>query len=304
MTIQPLESFLNYLRFEKNYSGHTLTAYRTDLDQFYAYLSETYEFGPEALISGVAGVPHIRSWLANMAILGIGAASISRKLSSVKSYFRFLKKEGLVQVNPAFSVQAPRKSGYNLPHFIEEDKMQQLLNDVAFTSDYSGIRDKTILELFFATGMRLSELIGLSPDVIDFVQKKIRVTGKGAKVRSLPLGDKQIEQLRAYLEVRQQTHPGAPANALFLTDKGNYLYPRFVYRLTQKYLSYVTTKAKKNPHVLRHTTASCLLNNGAELNGVKKLLGHKSLASTQVYTHSTIEKMQKTYKQTHPRNRN
>lgn len=303
MTIQPLESFLNYLRFEKNYSGHTLTAYRTDLDQFYAYLSETYEFGPEALISGVAGVPHIRSWLANMAILGIGAASISRKLSSVKSYFRFLKKEGLVQVNPAFSVQAPRKSGYNLPHFIEEDKMQQLLNDVAFTSDYSGIRDKTILELFFATGMRLSELIGLSPDVIDFVQKKIRVTGKGAKVRSLPLGDKQIEQLRAYLEVRQQTHPGAPANALFLTDKGNYLYPRFVYRLTQKYLSYVTTKAKKNPHVLRHTTASCLLNNGAELNGVKKLLGHKSLASTQVYTHSTIEKMQKTYKQTHPRNR-
>ncbi|OWY21447.1 hypothetical protein C7N43_24855 [Sphingobacteriales bacterium UPWRP_1] len=304
MTIQPLESFLNYLRFEKNYSGHTLTAYRTDLDQFYAYLSETYEFGPEALISGVAGVPHIRSWLANMATLGIGAASISRKLSSVKSYFRFLKKEGLVQVNPAFSVQAPRKSGYNLPHFIEEDKMQQLLNDVAFTSDYSGIRDKTILELFFATGMRLSELIGLSPDVIDFVQKKIRVTGKGAKVRSLPLGDKQIEQLRAYLEVRQQTHPGAPANALFLTDKGNYLYPRFVYRLTQKYLSYVTTKAKKNPHVLRHTTASCLLNNGAELNGVKKLLGHKSLASTQVYTHSTIEKMQKTYKQTHPRNRN
>jgi len=303
MTIQPLESFLNYLRFEKNYSGHTLTAYRTDLDQFYAYLSETYEFGPEALISGVAGVPHIRSWLANMATLGIGAASISRKLSSVKSYFRFLKKEGLVQVNPAFSVQAPRKSGYNLPHFIEEDKMQQLLNDVAFTSDYSGIRDKTILELFFATGMRLSELIGLSPDVIDFVQKKIRVTGKGAKVRSLPLGDKQIEQLRAYLEVRQQTHPGAPANALFLTDKGNYLYPRFVYRLTQKYLSYVTTKAKKNPHVLRHTTASCLLNNGAELNGVKKLLGHKSLASTQVYTHSTIEKMQKTYKQTHPRNR-
>ncbi|OWY25340.1 integrase [Sphingobacteriales bacterium UPWRP_1] len=303
MTIQPLESFLNYLRFEKNYSGHTLTAYRADVEQFYAYLSETYEFAPDALITGAVGVSHMRSWMANMATSGIGASSISRKLSSVKSYYRFLKKEGLIQTNPAFSVQSPRKSGYKLPHFIEEDKMQQLLTEVAFTPDFSGIRDKTILELFFATGMRLSELISLSSDAIDFVQKKIRVTGKGAKVRSLPLGNKQLEQLQMYLEVRQQTHPDAPANALFLTDKGNYLYPRFVYRLTHKYLSYVTTKAKKNPHVLRHTTASCLLNNGAELNGVKKLLGHKSLASTQVYTHSTIEKMQKTYKQTHPRNR-
>lgn len=302
MTIQPLTYFLDYLRNEKKYSEHTLTAYERDVEQLYVFVAEHY--GLEGNVSSVSAITmdYIRTWMAHLATSGIKPRSISRKLSSVKSYYKFLKNKELIEVNPAHVLQSPRTPKYRLPHCIEEEKIMLLLDSVPFTPDFEGIRDKTILELFFATGIRLNELITLKTSSIDFARKTLRVLGKGNKERIMPLGEKQLHQVKQYLQVRQATFTNIAENSLFLTNKGNCLYARFVYRLTTRYLGYVSTKEMKNPHILRHTFATCLLNNGAELNAVKKLLGHASLASTQVYTHISIEKMKKTYSLAHPRN--
>lgn len=298
-----LKDFIRYLLIEKNYSKHTAIAYRNDVDQFYQYLyniEAAREFSQTIEPSHI-GLRQIRSWLADMAINGLATNTILRKLSSVKSYFRYLRRMHIVQNSPAANLQSPKKTGRKLPHFLDAEKMIFLLEKVNFPPDYKGIRNKTMLELMFATGVRVSELINLTTQSIDFARNLLLVSGKGNKERLLPIGPHQTKQLKTYLAIRNETFGTTEKKFLFLSNKGNCLYPKFVYRLTTQYLSYVTTKAKRNPHVLRHTFATVLLNNGASINAIKKLLGHSNLAATQVYTHTTIETLQAAYRQAHPK---
>lgn len=298
-----LKSFIRYLLTEKNYSQHTAIAYRNDVEQFYRYLysMQADKDSSQTIEPAHIGLRQIRSWLAEMAINGLTTSTILRKLSSVRSYFRYLRRMGIIQHSPAANLQSPKKAGRKLPHFLDAEKMIFLLEKVNFPPDYKGIRNKTMLELMFATGVRVSELINLTTQSIDFTRNLLSVSGKGNKERLLPIGPHQTKQLKTYLAIRNETFGTTEKKELFLSNKGNSLYAKFVYRLTTQYLSYVTTKAKKNPHVLRHTFATVLLNNGASINAIKRLLGHSNLAATQVYTHTTIETLQAAYRQAHPK---
>ncbi len=290
--------FLKYLQHQKRYSILTIQAYESDLKQFFAYLGTTYPNlkNNESQIESL----HIRAWLVYLVGEALDPTSISRKLSAIKSFFTFLLKENIVTNNPAKSLQAP-KAKSKLPTFIEGDKMESLLKQTTFSNDFSGVRDRLILELFYNTGIRRSELIALNFADFDFDRKIVNIKGKGNKERILPISDFLIDQIQNYLQLRN-THFGELEHSLLLiTDKGNPLYPKFVYNLVKRYLSYITTNQHRSPHVLRHTFATTLLNNGADLNALKNLLGHSSLASTQVYTHNTIEKIKKAYQQAHPR---
>jgi integrase/recombinase XerC len=288
------QRFLAYLQFEKRYSSHTVTAYRTDLDQFYEYL--TYQYN----ITDIPGVTHsmIRSWLVNMLQNGTGARSVNRKLTTLKSFYKYLLRNGVVEINPMRKITSP-KTPKRLPVFVEKDKMELLLDHVDFGEGFQGIRNKLILELFYATGMRLSELVNLKETDLDFHHDTIKVLGKRNKERLIPFGKKIEVLITSYLAEKRKTF--GSINELFLTDKGKPVYPKMVYRIVTKYLGEVTTLEKKSPHVLRHTFATHLLNNGAELNAVKELLGHASLSATQVYTHNTIDNLKRIYKQAHPK---
>ncbi|MEI7727208.1 MAG: tyrosine recombinase XerC [Bacteroidota bacterium] len=288
------QRFLAYLQYEKRYSAHTVTAYRTDLDQFYEYLAHQYN------ITDIPGVTHpmIRSWLVDMLQNGIGARSVNRKLTTLKSFYKYLLRNGVVEINPMRKITSP-KTPKRLPVFVEKDKMELLFDHVDFGVEFQGIRNKLILELFYATGMRLSELVNLKETDIDFHHDTIKVLGKRNKERLIPFGKKFEVLMVSYLEEKRNTF--GHVNELFLTDKGKPIYSKMVYRIVTKYLGEVTTLEKKSPHVLRHTFATHLLNNGAELNAVKELLGHASLSATQVYTHNTIENLKRIYKQAHPK---
>jgi integrase/recombinase XerC len=288
------ERFIAFIQFEKRYSPHTVTAYRTDLDQFYSFLKERYS------LEEIRSVTHpmIRSWLADLMEQGISPRSINRKLTALKSYFRFLKKEGVVDQNPMRKVVSP-KIPKRLPVFVEKEKMDLLLDGIDFGTGFPALRDRLILEMLYATGMRLSELTALKETDIDFHQSTIKVLGKRNKERLIPFSFKFGAILKDYLREREKINQAG--EHLMLTDKGMKIYPRFVYRVVARYLSMVTTVEKKSPHVLRHTFATHLLNSGADLNAVKELLGHANLSATQVYTHNTIEKLKKIYKQAHPK---
>jgi integrase/recombinase XerC len=288
------QRFLAYLQYEKRYSQHTVTAYRIDLDQFFKYLLEQYN---TVEIDSV-NHPMIRSWLAGLMEQGISPRSVTRKLTTLKSFFKYLQREGVVETNPMRKIASPKISK-RLPVFVEKDAMHHLLDDVEFGSGYAGMRDKLILELFYATGMRLSELVNLKETDLSFHQDTIKVVGKRNKERLIPFGHKIEVLIRAYLEEKKNTF--GEVNELFLTDKGTKIYTRMVYRIVRGRLAQVTTLEKKSPHVLRHTFATHMLNNGAELNAIKELLGHASLSATQVYTHNTIDKLKKIYKQAHPK---
>jgi integrase/recombinase XerC len=288
------QRFLAYLQFEKRYSTHTVTAYRTDLDQFYTYLHQQY------CISDILDVTHpmIRSWLVELMEQKIGPRSITRKLTTLKSFYRFLIREGVLTINPMQKITSPKISK-RLPVFVEKDKMTLLLEHHDFGDSYSGIRDKMVLELFYSTGMRLSELVNLKETDVDFHHDVIKVLGKRNKERLIPFCNKFASLMKSYiLEKRKMFGENA---GLFLTDQGKAVYPKMIYRIVTRYLGEVTTLEKKSPHVLRHTFATHLLNNGAELNAVKELLGHASLSATQVYTHNTIDNLKKIYKQAHPK---
>ncbi len=293
-----LQRFLSYLKFEKRFSGHTITAYQGDLDQFYQYLQDEYQIDHEAEITHF----FVRSWIVKLIDSGISARSANRKITSLKSYFRFLVREGLVKNNPMLKIQSP-KVPKKLPVFIDENRMDFLFDEIEFEEGFEGLRDKTILELFYFTGMRLSELVNLEVGDIAFGQMTVKVLGKRNKERIIPLSGEMIAELKSYLPEREKYMREAEVtgNHLFPAKDGSKVYPKLVYRLVKKYLGKVTTGDKKNPHILRHTFATHMLNNGAEINAVKELLGHSSLAATQVYTHNTTEKLKNIYKQAHPK---
>ena len=289
--------FIDYIRYEKRYSHHTIIAYQTDLDQFYAFLEARYG------LNDILQVDHqvIRSWLVSLMDVRVGPRSINRKLSTLRSYYRFLMKEGILEENPLLKVISP-KNPHKLPVFVEKAKMETLFHDVDFGEGFQGMRDRLILELLYATGMRLSEMISLKDSHIDFSRSQIKVLGKRNKERIIPVAGQVIAFLNAYIDLRKKEFPALNNEAwLLVTDKGKKCYPKLIYSTVVRYLDVVTTLEKKSPHVLRHTFATHLLNEGADLNAVKELLGHANLSATQIYTHNTIEKLKKIYNQAHPR---
>lgn len=244
----------------------------------------------------------IRTWLVELMDDGISTRSINRKLSSLKSFFRFLMKEGLIEDSPLLRVPSP-KTAKRLPVFIEEESMSRMFEEFSGDKGYESLRDRIILETFYATGMRLSELIGLRTQDISFSNSTIRVLGKRNKERLIPIGNNLSHQLEDYLKEKQNTDflVEQGEGYLFVTKQGKKLYPRLVYRLVREYLDQVSQVEKKSPHVLRHTFATHMLNRGADLNAIKEILGHANLSATQVYTHNTIDKLKKIYQQAHPK---
>lgn len=293
--MEEVESFLRYLQFEKRYSGKTTGAYRVDLEQFNQYLLKAYEIGPAR-----ASYAMVRSWLAELSQHDLSNSSINRKVACLRSFFKFLMKEGLITKNPMQKIRA-LKTAKRLPQFVAEKEMNLLLDHAAFGDSFSGVRDQLVLELLYGTGMRLAELISLEEKRVNLRERTLKVVGKRNKERVIPFTDSLAALISRYQTIRNQAF-GTPAHALLLlTDQGVPMYPMFVYRLVKRYLQLTTSAEKKSPHVLRHTYATHLLNQGAEINAVKDLLGHTSLAATQVYTHNSIEKLKKVYQQAHPK---
>lgn len=264
------------------------------MDQFFTFLSAQYQ------ISDIMIVDHsmIRSWLVFLMEQGDSPRSVNRKLTSLKSFYRFLLKEGVVDYNPMRKIISP-KTSKRLPEFIETEKIMALIEQMADIKGFSGLRNRIIVEMFYNTGIRLSELLTLKETDIDFHSDTIKVLGKRNKERLIPFTKKFGSLLKVYIAEKEKSFGLVPE--LFLTDKGGKMYPKRIYLIVKNHLAGVTTLDKKSPHVLRHTFATHLLNNGAELNAVKELLGHANLAATQVYTHNTIEKLKRIYKQAHPR---
>lgn len=290
-----VESFLKFLQYEKRFSSHTLVAYQQDLDQLSQYLQETFEIpSPKDASYGL-----LRSWVVSLMEAGLAPASVNRKLATLKSYYKFLQTRGAIEQNPALKLR-PLKTEKRLPSFVREGEMNVLLDQIPFSDDFQGLRDKLILEMLYATGIRLSELIGLKDSDVNFFQGQIKVLGKRNKERIIPIHESIRHQIADYIKLRNEVFP-TTERFLILTDSGTKLYPVFVYRIVNKYLNLVTTITKKSPHVLRHTFATHLLNKGADLNAVKDLLGHTSLAATQVYTHNSMEKLKSVFDQAHPK---
>lgn len=293
-----ISPFINFLKYEKRYSQHTVTAYQTDLRDFFEFLYITYG---EQLLAEI-DYQQIRSWLAALKEQSCTAKSINRKISVLKSFFKFHIKKETVTNNPTAKIISPKISK-RLPVFIKEQDVDVLKHvTIANTNDdkWKIYNTSLLIHLFYATGMRLSELINLKEQQVDVARSQVKVLGKGNKERSIPLGKDVLQEIQDYIALKKKEF-AAPAPQLLVTKKGQKLYPKYAYLLVKEHLSHITTLYKKSPHVLRHTFATHLLNNGAELNAVKELLGHASLAATQVYTHNTIEKLKEVYKNAHPK---
>lgn len=289
------DSFLDYLRFERNYSENTLKAYGKDLRQFDAFAEEAGgSDGSEQVTTEL-----IRDWIVSLMDEGITSTTINRKLSTLRAYCKFLLRRNYVSVDPTRKVSGPKKKKA-LPTFLREEELDRLLDDVAFDEGFKGCRDRMILETFYATGMRRAELIGLDDADVDFSSSLIRVTGKRNKQRLIPFGEELGEQLRRYVDVRNKAVPRC-SDAFFVRETGERLSPVIVHGIVKRNLSKVVTVKKRSPHVLRHTFATVMLNHGAELSAIKELLGHESLATTEIYTHTTFEELKKVYNQAHPR---
>ncbi|WP_421764009.1 tyrosine-type recombinase/integrase [Ekhidna sp.] len=289
-----VETFLKYLSFEKRYSKHTVAAYQKDLQQFSEFLASDFE------IVNLQEVlhPYIRSWVVHLMDQGLSPKTVNRKIATLKSFYKFLLAREYISVNPTTQIK-PLKTEKDLPAFIKEEEITNLLDRVEFANDFAGKRDHLILELLYGTGIRLAELQGLKESDINSYEKTIRVLGKRSKERIIPISNSLIHLITDYKKSKSQM--GMMGDRLLLTDKGDFLYPMFIYRKVKKYLNAVTTLSKKSPHVMRHTFATHLLNKGADLNAVKDLLGHTSLAATQVYTHNSIEKLKAAFDQAHPK---
>lgn len=289
-----VETFLKYLSFEKRYSQHTVDAYRKDLQQFSDFLNSEFEIEDFTEVKH----PHIRGWIVSLMDQDLSPKSVNRKLATLKSFYKFLLGREYLDSNPTSQIK-PLKTEKDLPAFVKEDEITNLLDRMEFSSDFSGQRDKLLLELLYSTGIRLAELKGLKETDVNFYEKTIRVLGKRNKERIIPVGNSLIKLIGDYQKIK--TEMGMTGDKLLLTDSGEVLYPMFIYRKVKTYLNAVTTLSKKSPHVLRHTFATHLLNKGADLNAVKDLLGHTSLAATQVYTHNSIEKLKAAFDQAHPK---
>ena len=291
-------SFLDYLQLEKKYSQKTIIAYKNDLKSFQDFNHSKFD---QKNIKGV-NYSQIRSWIVSLVADKISNTSINRKISSLNSYYKFLLKTGDIKINPLSEHKALKtKSTIQLP--FSETEISNVLNPLNFDKSFEGHRDYLILELLYTTGIRRQELIDLKIQNIDYSNKRIKVLGKRNKERYIPLISSTIESIDKYLKYRDELKNIKSNDKLFLTSKGKSIYDNLVYRITKKYFTGFSTKSKKSPHILRHSFATHLLNNGADLNSVKDLLGHTSLAATQVYTNRSIEEIKKVFKKTHPRNK-
>ena len=290
-----IDSFLKYLRFERNYSEKTIISYGIDLREFERYLKEV----DAELDFTKVHADNVRNWIVHLMDNGCVTASVNRKLSSLRSFYRFLLRKKVISVSPLLKISGLKKKK-TLPSFLKMEEMDRILDETSFGEGFEGCRDRMILEMFYATGMRLSELIGLDDADVDFSARLIKVTGKRNKQRLIPFGDELSDDLLKYIKVRDEALPERE-KALFVLSNGNRMYPVAVYKLVRRNLSKVVTLKKKSPHVLRHTFATAMLNDHAELQSVKELLGHESLVTTEVYTHATFEELKKVYEQAHPR---
>ena len=289
------DSFLDYLRYERNYSDDTVKAYGEDIRQFQEFGGE--DVGLQSPSEVVVDV--VREWMIHLMNLGYATTSVNRKLSSLRSYYKYLLRKGEVKVDPLRKITGP-KNKKNLPVFVKESEMNRLLDDVDFGEGFEGCRDHLVIAMFYATGMRLSELIGLDDGDVDFAASVIKVTGKRNKQRLIPFGEELRAEMEAYVKQRDESVP-VRSGAFFVRKTGERLYPNVVRKIVTRNLSKVVTVKKRSPHVLRHTFATSMLNHEAELGAIKELLGHESLATTEIYTHTTFEELKKVYNQAHPR---
>ena len=290
-----VESFLRYLEFEKRLSPHTILSYKTDLHQFQFFLKATYSENAE-----LASYVMVRSWIVSLVEAKMDSLSVNRKIACLRSFYKFLIRQEKIAKDPMMKIKV-LKTKKKLPHFVSENDMVQLLDHPQFNSDHAGLRDQLILELFYGTGIRLTELINLRENNINLIDRTIKVLGKRNKERVIPFSNNIVSLITAYRVAKKKEVEAIDHNYLLITDRGNQLYPMMVQRIVKKHLKNFTSVEKRSPHVLRHTYATHLLNKGAELNAVKDLLGHSSLAATQVYTHNSMEKLKKTFDQAHPK---
>ncbi|UOG74397.1 tyrosine-type recombinase/integrase [Hymenobacter tibetensis] len=294
-----MDLFFNYLRSERRYSPHTLLSYQTDMRQFAEYLNATYE------LTDLSQADHtlIRSWVVTLMQQDLDPRTVNRKIACLRSYFKFLLTTNVIGRNPMLRIKAP-KMAKKLPEFVAEDSLNGLLNSFEFPDTFVGARDQLVLELLYGTGIRLSELIGITPDDVNLHGQTVRVTGKGNKQRLVPLNQSLVASLERYIAFRKREigNSDNTRTALLVTDKGEPMYEKLVYRTVKHYLSQITTSSsQQHPHVLRHSFATHLLNKGADLNAIKDLLGHANLAATQVYTHLSIDKLKSVFEQAHPK---
>jgi integrase/recombinase XerC len=296
MSIPPIQNnittFLSFLQYEKRYSTNTIVSYTNDLNSFANFIATEFEVSIIKEISSSI----VRSWLASLKENKLEAKSINRKISTLKSFFKYFIKTGQITSSPMAIIVSP-KVGKRLPQFVEATHINTLLNHVEFTNDWQGNTEKLVIELFYNTGIRLNELIQLTENNIDQGYNQIKVLGKGGKERIIPISQKLIVDIKNYIANK----PKEAVDNVFVTPKGKALNPRYIYGFVKKNLGTVTTISKKSPHILRHSFATHLMNNGAELNAVKELLGHSSLAATQIYTHNTIDKLKDVFAKAHPK---
>lgn len=291
-----VEQFLGYLHHEKRYSSHTIQSYGADLLQFGDFMLNTFEL-PLTEVKYV----HVRDFIVFLMDHDILTSSVCRKLSTLRSFYNFLSREGVIGVNPVRLVTAP-KVPKKLPVFVDDAKLNLLLDSKEiFDDSFPSVRDRLIIETLFGTGMRLAELLSLEDANVNFYNSTIHVLGKRNKERIIPISDTLSYQIKTYLELKILQDFDNKTTCFIVTNKGAEAYPEFIRRIVRRYLTYISTHDKKSPHVLRHSYATSLLNRGADLNAIKELLGHASLAATQVYTHNSVERLKTIYKQAHPK---
>lgn len=293
-----MDEFLDFLRYEKRFSSHTVVSYQTDLAQFTAFLKQEYEMEEPAQ----ATHPLIRGWVVSLMSQDLDPRTVNRKVACLRSYYKFLLRTHVIQANPMLRIKAP-KMAKKLPEFVPEESLNRLLNSFEFEATFAGARDQLVLEMLYGTGIRLSELLGIAEADVDAGARTVRVTGKGNKQRIVPLNPSLLQVLTKYEAARVAEFGPSPANSSLLrTDKDEPLYEKLVYRTVKKYLSQISTSAAhQHPHALRHAFATHLLGKGADLNAIKELLGHASLAATQVYTHLSVDRLKSVFEQAHPR---
>lgn len=291
-----VQDFIDHIKFEKRFSPHTIRAYTDDLGTFLGFVKLQFDVDAPTGITA----SFIRTWMASMTLQKVQPRSINRKISSLNAFFKFCMVQGLMDANPAKAIKV-LKTRKRLPSYVEKDQMERLLEGPYFTTDFSGVTDRLILSILYHTGIRVSELVGLKELQFELTRNQLKVLGKGNKERIIPVHEGLSELVRRYIEEKRHNFPEQTHSNLLLGKKGLPLNARQVYDTVKKYLSLVTTAEKKSPHVLRHSFATHLTGNGAELNAVKELLGHSSLAATQVYTHNSIERLRDIHKKAHPK---